>query len=262
MTKTRQMDDDVIACAKLVEKGDPVRFRAVMAVPARCRPVLFALYAFNLETARAPWMSQETMIAEMRLKWWHDALEEIANGTPQRRHEVVTPLSNMLTPSNAHVLQRLVTARQWDIYKDPFANQAEFEAYIEATSTSLLYVAASMLGKFKNDVVDQFGYASGLARFFLAVPKLINNGRQPLLDTSPDALRMQAQTGLGRMRSARANRKSISKEAGYAFLGGWQTGAILKNVLRHPEKIIHGGILHEERTHSTALMIRRLTGRW
>ena len=256
------MNDDVIACARIVEKGDPVRFRAVMAIPANYRPALFAIYAFNLETARAPWMSQETMIAEMRLKWWHDALEEIAKGMPSRRHEVVTPLAYLLTPSNAQMLQCLVTARRWDIYKDPFANQAEFEAYIKATSTSLLHVAASTLGKLNSDVVDHFGYASGLARFFLAVPQLLNNGRQPLVNTSPDALRMQARIGLKRMRSARAKRKVISKEAGYAFLGGWQTGVILRKALRYPEKILHGNILSDERTHSAALMMRRLTGRW
>ena len=72
--------EDVIACAKLVERGDPLRFRAVMAAPSDLRPALFTLFAFNLEVARAPWVTKEAMIAEMRLQWWHDALGEIANG--------------------------------------------------------------------------------------------------------------------------------------------------------------------------------------
>lgn len=257
-----KMSDDVIACAKILEKGDSARFRAVMAVPAHYRPALFALYAFNLEASRAPWMSQETMIAEMRLQWWHDALEEIANANQHRRHEVITPLAHVITPSNAQVLQSLVAARRWDIYKDPFADQAEFEAYIEATSTSLLYVAASKLGKFDNGVLDHFGYASGLGRFFLAVPQLLNNRRQPLLDLSSDALRRQARIGLGRLYSARAKRKAVSREAGYAFLAGWQTGVILKNALRYPEKILLGGLLHHERANSASLIIRSLTGMW
>ena len=256
------MNDDVIACAKIVENGDPVRFRAVMAVPPYYRPALFALYAFNLETSRAPWISQETLISEMRLQWWHDALEGIANATPHCRHEVIAPLAHVLTPSNAQTLQRLVVARRWDIYKDPFADQAEFEAYIEATSTSLLYVAASKLGKFDNGVLDHFGYALGLGRFFLAVPKLLNNRRQPLLDLSSDALRRQARIGLGRLNSARAKRKAVSREAGYAFLAGWQTGIILKNALRYPEKILLGGLLNHERAHSASLIMRSLTGMW
>ena len=68
-----------------------------MAAPAQYRPSLFVIFAFNLETARAPWMSQETMIAEMRLQWWHDALEEIATGGTGRRHEVLSPLAKLLT---------------------------------------------------------------------------------------------------------------------------------------------------------------------
>jgi len=59
--------DDVIACAKLVERGDPLRFRAVMASPAALRPALFTLFAFNVEVARAPWITKEAMIADMRL---------------------------------------------------------------------------------------------------------------------------------------------------------------------------------------------------
>jgi len=67
-------DDDLVACAKLVERGDPLRFRTVMAAPLHARRVLFPLYAFNVEVSRAPWVTQEPMIAEMRLQWWRDAL--------------------------------------------------------------------------------------------------------------------------------------------------------------------------------------------
>ena len=87
-------DDDLTACAQLVERGDPDRFAAAMAAPVRARAVLFPLYAFNLEVARAPWLTQESMIAEMRLQWWRDALEEIRAGGLVRRHEVVTPLAD------------------------------------------------------------------------------------------------------------------------------------------------------------------------
>ena len=50
--------EDVIACAKLVERGDPLRFRSVMAAPSNLRPALFTLFAFNLEVARAPWVTK------------------------------------------------------------------------------------------------------------------------------------------------------------------------------------------------------------
>ena len=68
------------ACADLVQRGDPDRFAAAMAAPVAARKVLFPLYAFNLEVARAPWVTEEPMIAEMRLQWWRDALGEIGGG--------------------------------------------------------------------------------------------------------------------------------------------------------------------------------------
>ena len=84
------------ACANLVAKGDPDRFAATMAAPVAARRVLFPFYAFNLEVARAPWVTQEPLIAEMRLQWWADALDEIARGGPVRRHEVTDALGRSL----------------------------------------------------------------------------------------------------------------------------------------------------------------------
>ena len=100
-------DDDVKACAALVQRADPDRFRATMAAPVSARSVLFPVYALNVEVARAPWVTQESMIAEMRLQWWRDALQQIAEGTAVRRHEVVTPLSRVLSPHLAGILMNM-----------------------------------------------------------------------------------------------------------------------------------------------------------
>ena len=70
----------VAACAELVQRGDPDRFLAVMAAPVGVRAQLLPLYAFNLEVARAPWVTQEPLIAEMRLQWWRDVVENAGSG--------------------------------------------------------------------------------------------------------------------------------------------------------------------------------------
>ena len=101
-------NQDILACAGLVERGDPVRFRAVMSTPVDIRAKLFPIFAFNLEVARAPWVTKEAMIAEMRLQWWQDALEEITLGKVVRRHEVVSPLSQLITPDAARDLQSVI----------------------------------------------------------------------------------------------------------------------------------------------------------
>lgn len=70
------------ACAALVERGDPDRWRSAMTAPAPRRAGLMALYAFNLEVARAPWVASEPLMVEIRLQWWLDALAEIFDGVP------------------------------------------------------------------------------------------------------------------------------------------------------------------------------------
>ncbi|MCB1349117.1 MAG: squalene/phytoene synthase family protein, partial [Maritimibacter sp.] len=72
------------ACADLVRRGDPDRFRAAMAAPVEARARLFPLYAFNLEVARAPWASSDPTVAKMRLQFWRDVLVEIDEGEPAR----------------------------------------------------------------------------------------------------------------------------------------------------------------------------------
>ncbi|MCE2750015.1 MAG: squalene/phytoene synthase family protein, partial [Rhodobacter sp.] len=125
----------VAACAALVQRGDPDRFMAVMAAPVAARARLFPLYAFNLEVARAPWVTQEAMIAEMRLQWWRDTVESLAGQGPVRAHEVAAPLAQVVRGQGLPlaVMDRLVEARRWDIYREPFEDRAAFDAYLEDT---------------------------------------------------------------------------------------------------------------------------------
>ncbi len=255
-------DSDIRACARLVQRGDPVRFRSVMASPINLRPPLFVIYAFNLETSRAAWVSKEPAIAEIRLQWWHDTLEEIAIKQSLSSHEVVSPLATILSPQSAQNLKRLVSARRWDIYSEPFENAVSFDAYLYDTSTTLLAAAADSLGTAEISVVKNFGYAAGLARFFQAVPRLIAAGRQPLLSLHEADLSELAEMGLSRLREARRRRVAVSKQAGFAFLAGWQTGIILNLVRRSPQSVKTGLRPPSAVFNSISLSARALTGRW
>mgnify|MGYP003628551030 FL=1 len=109
-----------------------------MAAPVAARRVLFPIYAFNVEVARAPWVTEEPMIAEMRLQWWRDALEEMASGGTVRRHEVTLPLADVVDGDGARALDRLVAARRWDVYKDGFEDAEHFKEYLDATAGELM----------------------------------------------------------------------------------------------------------------------------
>ena len=254
-------DDDLTACAQLVERGDPDRFAAAMAAPVRARAVLFPLYAFNLEVARAPWLTQESMIAEMRLQWWRDALEEIRAGGLVRRHEVVTPLAHVLDADGAGRLDRLVGARRWDIYRDAFEDEAHFTRYLEETSGELVLAAGRALGEMPEDVALDAGYASGLAQFLRAVPELEDQGRVPLVDGRPEAVVALAKEGLARLDRARARLVEVDTPARAALLAGWQAGPLLKQAVQAPQRVAEGMLQLSEFRRRTGLMRAALTGR-
>lgn len=236
-------DSDLTACAALVQKADPDRFRATMAAPVAARPVLFALYAFNVEVARAPWVTQEAMIAEMRLQWWRDALEEIAKDGIVRRHEVVTPLAHALDADAACALDRLVAARRWDIYRDPFEDADHFNAYLADTSGALMWAAAQALGAGPQaeTQVRAFGTATGLARFLQAVPELEAQKRVPLVDGRAEAIAALCRETLSTLPTRAALRRAAGPGAP-ALTEGFLTQAILKQAARDPGRVAAGAL--------------------
>lgn len=257
-----QFDDDLTACADLVHKSDPDRFQATMAAPVAARPLLFALYAFNTELARAPWASQESMIAEMRVQWWRDVGAEIAGGGTVRRHYVATPLARLLRPELAQCIDAMAEARRWDIYRDAFEDEAAFDHYIDATSGSLLWMAAGSLGDVDEEVVRDFGYGVGIANWLRAIPELETQKRIPLLDGTAEGVQALARKGLVKLRKARSERAGVSTAAGVAMLSGWQSEAILRQAITQPERVAQGTLGQSEFHRRAGLMWRAALGRW
>lgn len=262
MALLMQFDDDLTACADLVHKSDPDRFQATMAAPVAARPLLFALYAFNTELARAPWASQESMIAEMRVQWWRDVGAEIAGGGTVRRHYVATPLARLLRPELAQCIDTMAEARRWDIYRDAFEDEAAFDHYIDATSGALMWMAAASLGDADEQVVRDFGYGVGIANWLRAIPELEAQKRIPLLDGTPEGVQALARKGLERLRKARVGRSAVSPDAGTSMLSGWQAEAILKQAMQQPERVAQGALGQSEFHRRAGLMWRAALKRW
>ncbi len=257
-----QFDADLTACAELVQKSDPDRFLAAMAAPVQARPLLFALYSFNIELARAPWASQESMIAEMRVQWWRDVGAEIADGKPVRRHYVATPLARCLRPDLAACIDGMAEARRWDIYKDPFEDQAAFDSYIDRTSGSLMWMAAASLGPADEAVVRDFAYGAGVANWLRAIPELEAQKRIPLLDGTLEGVQALARKGLEKIYKSRMGGGKVSKQSGAALLAGWQAEGLLKLAVRQPERVAQGALGQSEFRRRAGLMWRTALGRW
>lgn len=249
------------ACAALVERGDPDRFLATMAAPPEARARLFPIYAFNVEVARAPWATEQPLIAEMRLQWWRDALEEIAEGRPVRRHEVTEPLAEALDPEGARVLAAAVAARRWDAYREPFADQAALDAYLEDTAGALLWAAARALGAREGEAaVRGAGFAQGLGNWLRAIPALEARGLRPLVDGRPEAVASLARRGLGRLAEARAT--GAPREARPAMLAVWRAESVLRRAAAEPRRVAEGRLEGSEFARRGALLLRAATGRW
>lgn len=248
----------VAACADLVLRGDPDRFRAVMAAPVDARAQLFPLYAFNLEVARAPWVTQEPLIAEMRLQWWRDVVENAASGAA-RAHEVAGPLHELIRDFGlpVDVMDSLIAARRWDIHREPHAGVAGLSAYLEDTGAGLMWLAARALGApdAAEAPVRAYGWAAAAAAYIRAVPALEARGRQPLPETtSPQDL---ARQGLEKLALARRFRKAIPRAVAPALLPGWLAEMILHQVLtgQSPPEV-------SEARKRWGLLWQALTGRW
>lgn len=236
--------EDLHACAAIVEKGDPDRFMACMAAPVAARRVMFPVYAFNLEVARAPWVSAEPMIAQMRLQWWADALEEIAAGGAVRRHEVVSPLAQVLPASAARRLGLLVEARRLDVERAPFAGEEDLLAYVDRTAGALALSVAEALGGAPGAQLAVWARAAGVVRYLRAVPELEARGRLPLPDGRSEAVAALARSQLVALAKVggglRRLRRGLGPEAGAAVLEFWQVRALLRQAARDPVSVAEG----------------------
>lgn len=249
------------ACADRVARADPDRYLATLAAPVARRADLFTLYAFNLEIARAPWVTSEPLIAEMRLQWWRDVVAE-----PGRRaHEVAAPLHDLIhrVPLPLAVIERMIAARSWDIGTEPFADPAAFARYIDDTSGSLMWLAALICGAGPGaePAVRDFGYAAGLAAFLRAVPVLEARGRRPLPEGRPAAVKALAEDGLRRLAAARRARATIGAGQS-ALLAGWQAGALLRQAVAQPQRVAGATLGLSDFGRRGRLVWQSLTGRW
>jgi 15-cis-phytoene synthase len=250
------------ACARLVERGDPERFRTALVAPAEKRAGLMALYAFNLEVARAPWISSEPMIVQIRLRWWVEAVAEIAAGAPPRRHEVVLPLADAIRGADLPpaVFEALIEARMADADPAPLADRAALDAYVSATYGWLMELAARHLGAGEGalPVVRRFAAGAGAAALLRAVPELRARNRDPLppdLDVADWA--REARAALAEARSARAR---VPRDCLAALLPGWRADAILAGAIADPS--LAAPPEPSEFRARAGLAARALTGRW
>ena len=250
------------ACEKLVKAGDPDRHLSAQAAPPEGRAALIAIYAVNLEIARAPWASREPLVAQMRLCWWDDAITDIYRGEVPTSHEILPALREVIFDHNLPqaLFATLIKARHFDLYTAPHADREAFDSYIDATSGTVMELATRVLGATPKTlpVIRDFAYGAGVANLLRAVPALKARGCKPLPEPVSDIVN----SAMDRLSQARANRSNLPRHLAPALLAGWRADATLAEAKTRPKNIAAGLLEESPARRMASLKWRRLTGRW
>jgi len=250
------------ACAALVKAGDPDRFLSAQSAPPESRKKLMAIYAVNLEIARAPWMSAEPVVAQMRLRWWADEIAKIYQGQRVDSHEILLALRDVIFDHNLpqSLFDAMTTARIFDIYSEPHESREDFGAYINATAGSVMELAARVLGggaEMLNPIRD-FAYGAGVANLLRASAELHSRGRHPLLANIVEIV----EDASAKLHNARAHRRSIPHSIRPALLAGWRADATLHEARKRPASIAAGLLEESPARKMLSLRWKTLSGRW
>lgn len=181
--------------ASIVRTHDRDRFQTVLFAPTEAREALFALYAFNYEIARVRESVRESMLGQIRLQWWREAIDAAYGETPPRRHEVVEPLTAAI---RTHLLgrehfARLIDTRERDLDDAPPATMTALEDYAAGTSSALILLALEALKATTPAsalAAHHVGVAYALAGLLRAMPVHARVGRSMIPAT------LAAETGL------------------------------------------------------------------
>ncbi len=136
--------DSVVGAA--VRAADPDRYFAGLFAAAERRDALFTLYAFHLEIAKVREVVSEPMLGQIRLQWWRDALDGIAEKRV-RAHPVVEALAPLLQSGQllATDLHAMIDAREADLEEVPFEDDAGLQAYADGTAGAVMLAGARLL---------------------------------------------------------------------------------------------------------------------
>lgn len=241
-------------CAELLREGDPDRFATVLAAQPADRPALTTLYALNLEIARAPFASNEPLIAEMRLQWWIERLIEVDEGCLPPGHEVLSAFAGFWAGRAARLIPA-ADARRRDCERLGFSTLDEVIAHVDATAAPVMLLAAHRLGvdAAADQAIRDQARGMGIASFLLARPALARHGVH--LDPGIDVASLAGQ-GIDALVRARNARRTVARTAAPALLPLPGARRVLADAARG------GGVGRHEFARRAALAKLAIFGNW
>ncbi len=182
-----------------VKRIDPDRWMVSRFAPADGRKRLIALYAFADEIARAPWVTSEPMIAQIRLAWWREAVAEVfATPNKARRHPVVGAMVQAFPagaprPTEAD-FEALIDAREPECDRAEWDQMDDLVRHVDNTAGRLAIAALSCLAgehviaPQDRDAALLVGRAWGLTGYARAFAEFARAGRMPAVTKALEAI--------------------------------------------------------------------------
>ena len=254
MSNINGLSANINACAELVQTGDADRFLSAMTGSPDERAVLFPLYAFNLEIARAPFMSAEPMVGLVRLQFWRDVVE----GKTTAAHDVAGPVTDLIAREqlSAPHLVAMIDARESDIEGIGRQSADAVTAYARGTSGAMMMASDNVAPE--QAALSDLGTASGLANWLLSQPDLARAGRGHIMP-SDEMIAVLADEGLGLLAQARAD---LPRKGTAAMRSAWRAKSVLTRAKIQPDLVRDGGLGGSDFARKGRLVWLGLSGGW
>jgi 15-cis-phytoene synthase len=131
----------------LIRRIDPDRWLSSRFIGAgEARADVVAIYAYDNELARAPRVASNSLLGEVRLTWWREALDEVFEGRPVRQHPAAQALARAVARRGLkrEPLEAMIDARYRELDPEPMA-EAEALDWSRDTGGLSAQLAADIL---------------------------------------------------------------------------------------------------------------------
>ena len=151
-------------CVDVVRSHDAERYLCNLHAPTEARVGLFALHAFNYETARIRSTTTGEHAANGRVMWWRSALERSLEGRPPD-HPVARALAHAASiyPLTPRYLTQLLDAREADLHVQQPNGSDDLQLYCERTAGSLLLLGLECAGVVGSEEAELAAFHTGTA---------------------------------------------------------------------------------------------------
>ena len=157
-------------------------YLAALLAPGAQQADFLAIAALMGELARIPLHVTDAALGEIRLQWWRDALaadgpsgHPVADAVRAMQPRLPVPVGDFIAP--------VLEARAAELYAEPFATRAAFDAYVMSPELAAMRLRAALLGLqpvTDTAIEEEAARTLGLVRAAARMPYLFAKGRTPL----------------------------------------------------------------------------------